>query len=216
MTAAELTIRHAQTCQPWTVPYSNGVMRAAKADGPNAESSEPAALVPHILGSHCVLHAMKSIGKIAAVYELRDHDGDLKWGNGILEQARKEVIRAAAADLLTAALRFANLEGFDLAEALVERVREKNGVGYPALVVEELKPGEAPKAFQPHVAESRYVLTEIHEKDAYAEDQNLIGETFVRGTQWQSPHEGYLAGMFKRLPDGESFTFLAAKFEALS
>jgi hypothetical protein len=212
--ASALTIRHAQTHQPWTVPYSNGVMRAAKADGPNAESVESAAIVPHILGSHCVLRAAKSIGKIAAVYELRDHDPDDDWADGKIREVRRNQIRAAAADLMTAALRFANLEGFDLAEALIERVQEKNGTGYPALVIEELQPGEAPRAFQPHVAEKRYVLIEIHEKDAYVEDQQLIGETFVRGTEWESPHAGYLSGMFKRLPGGETFTFLAAKFEA--
>jgi hypothetical protein len=129
--AATLTIRHAQTHQPWTVPYSHGVMAAAQGEPASdtrylLDTAKPP--VPHILGSHCALHAMKSIGKIAAVYEKRDHrDQPSGW---TCEQDRVD-IRAAAADLMTAALRFANLEGFDLAEALIERVKEKNGTGYP-------------------------------------------------------------------------------------
>lgn len=133
--AAALTIRHAQTHQPWTVPYSKGVMAAAQGELASdtrylLDTADPP--VPHILGSHCVLHAMKSIGKIAAVYEARDHENSTSVNKRAVE---KTAIRAAAADLLTAALRFANLEGFDLAEALIERVKEKNGVGYPPLSV---------------------------------------------------------------------------------
>lgn len=82
------------------------------------------ALVPHILGTHTVLHAIKSLGKIAAVYEVRDHEDVVV---PTIVEADRTAIRAMAADLLTAALRFANLEGFDLADALVERVAEKNG-----------------------------------------------------------------------------------------
>jgi hypothetical protein len=120
-----LTIRQAQVNQPWTVPYSEGVERAAGGD-PDTHPSKQAPAVPHILGSHCALHAIKSLGKIAAVYEARDHDDSIAAarGYGVHE------IRKMAADLMTAALRFANLEGFDLAEALVERVREKNGADF--------------------------------------------------------------------------------------
>lgn len=132
---ATLTIREAQEKQPWTVLYSEGVMAAAEGDGPNVIGMQP--LVPHILGSHCALHAMKSIGKIAAVYEARDHDSGETRGDQLAyvshderETARRAEIRKMAADLMTAALRFANLEGFDLAEALIERVREKNGTAY--------------------------------------------------------------------------------------
>lgn len=119
-----LTIKQAQQNQPWMVPYSEGVDRAANpARFPEHEHDEHG--VPHIFGSHCVLHAAKSIGKIAAVYEARDHSDEIAAkGYG------KEEIRKMAADLMTAALRFANLEGFDLAEALVERVREKNGADF--------------------------------------------------------------------------------------
>jgi hypothetical protein len=126
-----LTIRQAQRNQPWTVPYSEGVTLAASPENDlqrGCDDRGVGALVPHILGSHCVLHAMKSIGKIAAVYEWRDHDNAPESWQGLRAEHRAE-IRKMAADLMTAALRFANLEGFDLAEALVERVKEKNGGG---------------------------------------------------------------------------------------
>ncbi len=117
-----LTIKQAQQNQPWTVPYSEGVRNAVDMSRVSGVKHEG---VPHILGSHCVLHAIKSLGKIAAVYEARDHsDAIASRGYG------KAEIRKMAADLMTAALRFANLEGFDLAEALVERVKEKNGADF--------------------------------------------------------------------------------------
>lgn len=125
-----LTIQQAQTNQPWAVPYSAGVEQAAG-------QRDAGAPVPHILGSHCVLHAVKSLGKIAAVYEWRDHHDDKRYEPANwtgLRIEHKAEIRKMAADLLTAALRFANLEGFDLAEALVERVREKNGTDFGPLI----------------------------------------------------------------------------------
>lgn len=129
-----LTIRQAQQNQPWSVPYSGGVDAAAhgKAGNNGAIPQDPIpALVPHILGSHCVLHAAKSLGKIAAVYEARDHDvTHYVESNDATGVVRRAEIRKMAADLVTAALRFANLEGFDLAEALVERVNEKNGADF--------------------------------------------------------------------------------------
>ena len=131
-----LTIKQAQQNQPWTVPYSEGVEAAAHGTDDSEGHGIPE-LVPHILGSHCVLHAAKSIGKIAAVYELRDHSDT--WTHDPLP-GRAE-IRKMAADLMTAALRFANLEGFDLAEALVERVKEKNGADFGLIInVVELPP----------------------------------------------------------------------------
>ena len=78
-----LTFEEAQSKQPWTVPYSSGVLAAITREH-----------VPHLLASHTVLHAAKTVGKLA-----------------------------------TAAIRFANLYGFSLADALEERVKEKNGVG---------------------------------------------------------------------------------------
>lgn len=127
-----LTIYHAQTHQTWTVPYSGGV-----------QSAERSCMVPHILGSHCVLHAAKSIGKIASVYEKLDHENNMlsmravgqtfNFTTGettdvrLLTNEQLSTLRAMAADLMTVALRLANLHGFDLAEALCERVEEKNG-----------------------------------------------------------------------------------------
>lgn len=65
----DLTIADAQAYHPWNrlgggygaVPYSPGV-RQAEQDS-----------VPHIQASHAVLHAAKSVGKLAAVYESLDH-----------------------------------------------------------------------------------------------------------------------------------------------
>lgn len=113
---ATLTIRHAQDHQPWTVPYS-----------PEVEAANDA-LVPHILGSHCVLHAAKSLGKIAAIYEALDHTSE-----HITAEGRKAIANASA-DLMSAALRFANLHNFDLADTLIDRVREKNGRDFELLV----------------------------------------------------------------------------------
>lgn len=145
--AKHLTISQAQQNQPWTVPYSAGVREAAGESNLNdLNTSAPA--VPHILGSHTVLHAAKSLGKIAAVYEARDHkpeDGH--------DPAQHREIRAMAADLVTAALRFANLEGFDLAEALVERVKEKNGTDFgPVLAPRDVR---------------REALAELHSDGTY-------------------------------------------------
>lgn len=114
----KLTIRHAQTHQPWTVPYAAAIDVAAAGD------------IPHILGTHTVLHAMKSLGKIAAVFEALDHSRDV-GEHGKSEPMSDEqwkVVAQMSADLFTAALRFANLYAFDLATVLVGRIREKNGV----------------------------------------------------------------------------------------
>lgn len=111
MNVADLTVRFAQTHQPWTVPYSAAMLEAVD-NG-----------MPHLMGSHITLHAAKSVGKLAAVFERLDHSGE--------PDARvheKKVIMDMAADLMTAALRLANLYHFDLAEQLVARVEDKNGV----------------------------------------------------------------------------------------
>lgn len=107
----ELTILDAQIFQPWAVPYSPGVVHAEEND------------VPHILASHAVLHAAKSVGKLAAVFEAMDHRP-----SGLMNGAEFEVVKGMSADLMTVALRMANLHGFSLAEELVRRVEEKNGV----------------------------------------------------------------------------------------
>jgi NTP pyrophosphatase (non-canonical NTP hydrolase) len=70
------------------------------------------------------------VGKIAAVFEALDHSRDVGEAGKSepITPEQVQTLRAMSADLLTAALRFANLYGFDLAEALIERVKEKNGV----------------------------------------------------------------------------------------
>lgn len=115
----DLTIRHAQKHQPWTVPYSALVLEA--------EGST----VPHILGTHTALHAMKTAGKLAAVFEAMDHPaGANAFDPGSPTDRQREAIQHAAADLMAAALRLANLYEFDLQDALCERVEEKNGRGF--------------------------------------------------------------------------------------
>lgn len=109
---AELSIRFAQQNQPWTVKYSDGVM-----------ATHNSKQIPHVLASHAVLHAAKSVGKLAGVFEAADHSGEVS-------PLAVPTVKAMAADLVTAALRLANLYGFDLATELVERVTEKNGVGF--------------------------------------------------------------------------------------
>ncbi len=106
-----LTIQDAQTHQPWTVPYSAGVRSAERY------------WVSHILGSHVALHAAKSVGKLAGVFEALDHSEEP------ITEAQRQTVKDMAADLMTAALRLANLYQFSLADELVRRVEEKNGVG---------------------------------------------------------------------------------------
>lgn len=118
MSYKTLTIQHAQDFQPWTVPYSAGIDVAARG------------LVPHILASHTVLHAVKSVGKLATVFEALDHSRSTgeEGKSETITPAQLDTVQAMSADLLTAALRLANLYGFDLAKVLVDRIQEKNGV----------------------------------------------------------------------------------------
>lgn len=129
----DLTIKQAQERHPWNVlnggygavPYSEGVRRA---------EVMPAG-VPHIQGSHAALHAAKSVGKLAAVFEALDHEdvppSALAFNHGKfgLSDEQRTTVKAMSADLLTAALRLAYLYEFDLAQALEARAKEKNGVG---------------------------------------------------------------------------------------
>lgn len=119
MKEPDLTIRHAQTYQPWTVPYSAGVLLASGVQ------------VPHILGTHTALHVAKTSGKLAAAFEAMDHPtGANAQMPGLPTPDQHAAIRSAAADLMVAALRLANLYSFDLELALVERTTEKNGRGF--------------------------------------------------------------------------------------
>lgn len=88
-----------QRRQPWTVPYREGFTA---------------------MGNHAVLHAAKTCGKLAAVFEAQDHGATVDVF----------AIRDGACDLVTAAMRLANLYGFDLENHLMRRVKEKNGVGF--------------------------------------------------------------------------------------
>jgi len=110
----DLTIRHAQKTQPWTVPYAWDKTPLVGFEG------------RELSGRHALFHAQKSLGKIAAVYEAVDHRS---LGN-CPKDAEIEVIQNMSADLLTVALRYANLYGFDLQSVLVRRVAEKNGETY--------------------------------------------------------------------------------------
>lgn len=125
-----LTLTEAQKFQPWstigggygTQPYSVAIR--------NAEGAG----LPYIQATHAVLHAQKSLGKLAAVLECWDHDQGEPWAHGtpleefmVNDPEGVAEIRAMSADLVTAALRLANLFAFSLAHNLEERCREKNG-----------------------------------------------------------------------------------------
>lgn len=104
----DLTVEALQNNQPWVVPYSSELRQSLHH-------------MPHLLASHTVLHALKSLGKIAAVFESVDHRG------GGLRDSEVAIIRDMAADLFTAALRLANLYRFSLVSELRRRVFQKNG-----------------------------------------------------------------------------------------
>lgn len=106
-----LTLQRLQESQPWTVPYSTAFKNALEERGTG-----------HLMGTHATLHAMKTAGQIAAVFENLDHSGRP------ITDAQTAEIAAKSADLVTAALRLANLYGFDLTKVLVERSEEKNNV----------------------------------------------------------------------------------------
>lgn len=104
-----VSLRHLQTTQPWTVPYSPDIQYGA----------------PHLLGSHVVLHASKTVGQLAVVFENLDHSGSE------IDSDQVSKIAAMSADLVTEAMRLANLYQFDLAQAVVEQSEDKNGVTLP-------------------------------------------------------------------------------------
>jgi len=107
---SSLTLSHAQRTQPWKVPYSELFLSAQEC------------FTPHIMGTHAVLHAQKTVGQLAAVFEALDHSG------ADLSSEQFGVLIGRSADLVTAAMRLANLYDFDLAKALVQRSEEKNNV----------------------------------------------------------------------------------------
>ena len=113
---SKLTFYHAQYNQPWTVPYRSGVVEA-----------QERLLVPHIMASHAVLHAMKSLGKLATVFEKLDHREV-----GMLTEQELTTIENMSADLVTVALRLGNMYNFPVADVLTARIWEKNGVHLPS------------------------------------------------------------------------------------
>jgi hypothetical protein len=113
MPHANLTLGEMQRSQPWTVPYSAQFERAQ------------ATVLPHLYASHTVLHATKTVGKLASVFESLDHR---EFARATLDD--ELLIKAMAADLVVAALRLANLYAFDLQAVLCQRVEEKNGIGF--------------------------------------------------------------------------------------
>lgn len=104
-----------QKTQPWTIAYSSPFMSALNQPG-----------TAHLMGAHATLHAMKTVGQLAAVFEAVDHTGSP------INAAGRQAIADKAADLVTAAMRLANLYEFDLATAVVTRSEEKNRVKLPA------------------------------------------------------------------------------------
>lgn len=109
-----LTLKEMQQYQPWTVPYSS-----------RFEDAAAVIRLPHLYASHAVLHAMKTLGKLSAVFEALDHRE-----SATVTPEEYATVKAMSADMVTMALRLANLCHFDLQEELCRRVKEKNGVGF--------------------------------------------------------------------------------------
>ncbi len=108
MNPDDLTIALAQREQPWTVPYGENKWWVVNNEGRL---------------KHCLAHAQKTLGKIAAVIERLDHS-DHSW----LSDAECDEIGDLAADLVSAALQVGTTVSRSVAHALVRRVKEKNGV----------------------------------------------------------------------------------------
>ena len=107
-------LRTLQATQPWTVPYG---ARIAKAKSEYGEKRD-------LLARHAVLHLMKSVGKLAGMFEAADHKDDHTMHTDV------KLIQNMSADLVTVAMRFANLYHFDLETVLKRRVEEKNRKGF--------------------------------------------------------------------------------------
>jgi hypothetical protein len=107
MKADDLTIFQAQTEQPWTVPYGENKWWVTNNEGRL---------------KHCLAHAQKSLGKIAAIVEKLDHENH-QW----LSDAECDAVGDMAADLVSVALQVGTVVSRSVAHALVRRVTEKNG-----------------------------------------------------------------------------------------
>lgn len=108
MNAEDLTLYQAQKQQPWTVPYGDYKWWVTNNEGRL---------------KHCLLHAQKSIGKIATVVERLDHE-NRQW----LTDKECDDVGDMAADLISAALQIGTAVSRSVAHALVRRVKEKNGM----------------------------------------------------------------------------------------
>lgn len=102
-----VTIWDAQMRQPWTVPYGEGKWWVTSHEGSL---------------KHALLHAQKTIGKLAAELEALDHTRK-EW----LSDEALDRVGDLAADLVSAALRIGNVTGRSIAHALIRRVVAKNG-----------------------------------------------------------------------------------------
>ena len=107
MDPEKLTLYLAQTEQPWTVPYGRHKWWVTNNEGRL---------------KHCLAHAQKSLGKIAAIVEKLDH-ADAGW----LSDTDCDTVGDMAADLVSVALQIGTAVSRSVAHALVRRVKEKNG-----------------------------------------------------------------------------------------
>jgi hypothetical protein len=104
---SQMTIHEAQQHQPWMVPYGEHKWWVVNNEGRL---------------KHCILHAQKSLGKIATVAENLDH-AERGW----LTDDELSEVGDLAADLVSAALQIGTVVGRGIAHALARRVLEKNG-----------------------------------------------------------------------------------------
>jgi hypothetical protein len=102
-----LTLYRAQSEQPWTVPYGKNKWWVVSDEGRL---------------KHCLSHAQKTLGKIAAIVESLDH-ADRGW----LTDDECDQVGDMAADLVTVALQVGTTVSRSVAHALVRRVVAKNG-----------------------------------------------------------------------------------------
>lgn len=103
----EVTLYQLQTYQPWTVPYGKNKWWVTNDEGRL---------------KHCMAHAQKTLGKIAAIIEKLDHS-DGQW----LRDAELDEVGDMAADLVTVALQIGTVVSRSVVHALARRVIEKNG-----------------------------------------------------------------------------------------
>lgn len=104
------SLRHLQQHLPWTIQYS-------------LEFEGSAASNPLRRVGHDVLHVMKSLGRIAAEIEARDHNR--------LRKLEGEAMAKEVADFVICALHIAKLEGFDLQDAVVKYAIQRNAKPIP-------------------------------------------------------------------------------------